>query len=100
VRFVTLDSATIRSTPVSLKPDTSNKRFAAFEANPENDLPAYNGYCAFGVSLGKKFNTDPTVYKIVDGRLYFNLDGDIQKKWAAGKAADIKTADTNWQNIQ
>lgn len=72
---------------------------AAFEANPEQYLPAYNGYCAFGLALGKKFNTDPTVYEIVDGVLYLNLDGEIQKKWAADIDGHIAKADANWDEL-
>jgi urease subunit beta len=33
------------------------------------------------VAVGKKFVVDPEVWKIVDGRLYLNLDKDIQRKW-------------------
>lgn len=73
---------------------------ATFEANPSKYLPAYNGYCAFGMALGKKFNTDPTVYEVVNGKLYLNLDGDIQKKWAADKSANIEKANSNWSSMQ
>jgi hypothetical protein len=47
--------------------------------NPEKYVPAYGGYCAFGISVGKKFIGDPEVWRIVDGRLYLNLDTGIQK---------------------
>ena len=40
----------------------SNKEI--FEANPEKYVPAYNGYCAFGVSVGKKFIGDPEVWRV------------------------------------
>jgi hypothetical protein len=73
---------------------------AAFDANPEQYLPAYHGYCAFGVSLGKKFNTDPSVYEIVDGKLYLNVNSDIQMKWAQDKAANIQKANVNWSEIK
>lgn len=72
----------------------------AFDANPEAYLPAYNGYCAFGVSLGKKFHTDPEIYEIIDGTLYLNLDAGIQEKWAEDKAGNIAKADANWKNIK
>ncbi|MGJ8638958.1 MAG: YHS domain-containing (seleno)protein [Opitutaceae bacterium] len=78
---------------------TSETNKETFEANPEKFLPEFNGYCAFGVALGKKFNTDPAIYEIVDGKLYLNLDGDIQKKWAADKAANIQKAHANWSTI-
>lgn len=77
----------------------NKKNKATFEADPDKYLPAYNGFCAFGVSVGKKFNADPTVYKIVDGRLYLNLDKDIQKKWSKDIPGNIATADENWKSM-
>ncbi|MGB0371161.1 MAG: YHS domain-containing (seleno)protein [Opitutales bacterium] len=73
---------------------------ATFDANPEAYLPAYNGYCAFGVALGKKFHTDPLVYEIVDGVLYLNLDKDIQGKWSEDIRGHITKANQNWAKIQ
>lgn len=73
---------------------------ATFEANPEQYLPAYNGYCAYGLALGKKFNSDPTVYEIIDGTLYLNLDGDIQKEWSKDIPGNLRKADANWKSIQ
>ncbi len=73
---------------------------AAFEANPTKYLPEFNGYCAYGVALGQKFNTDPTVYELVDGKLYLNLNGEIQQKWSEDKAGNIKKAHTNWKRLK
>lgn len=70
-----------------------------FDADPEAYLPAYNGYCAFGVALGQKFHTDPEVYEIVDGTLYLNLDGDIQQKWAEDIEGHIAKANANWEDL-
>jgi len=39
---------------------------------------AYGGFCASGTALGKKFDGNPRFCKIGDGRLYLNLNGDIQ----------------------
>ena len=52
-----------------------------FVKAPEKYLPQFGGYCAYGAAVGKKFYADPTVWKIVDGKLYVNLDKKIQKKW-------------------
>ena len=72
----------------------------AFEANPAKYLPAYGGYCAFGVSMGKKFNGDPNVWKVVDGKLYLNLDTKIQKMWTEDMSNHITKANTNWKDIE
>ncbi|MDQ8208723.1 YHS domain-containing (seleno)protein [Coraliomargarita sp. SDUM461003] len=72
---------------------------AMFEANPEKYLPAYDGYCAYGVAIGKKLETDPTVYDVVDGQLYLNYNSEVKVKWAADKQANIEKADANWSKL-
>jgi hypothetical protein len=71
-----------------------------FQANPRKFLPAYGGYCAYGVAVGKKFVADPEVWKIVDGTLYLNLDKSIQSKWDKDIPGYIKQADANWVKIK
>lgn len=75
-----------------------NKR--EFESRPEQYLPAYGGYCAFGVSVGKKFYGDPDVWKIVDGRLYLNLDNSVKKIWVQDIPGRIKDANRKWSRIK
>lgn len=71
-----------------------------FDKNPEKYLPAYGGYCAFGVSVGKKFVGDPEVWKVVDGTLYLNLDKDIQKEWIKDIPGRIQMANKIWTKIK
>lgn len=71
-----------------------------FEKNPQKYVPAYNGYCALGVSVGKKFVGDPEVWKVVDGKLYLNLDTQIQETWLKDVPGRIKTADAKWGSIK
>ena len=47
-----------------------------FESNPARYAPQYGGYCAFGVAVGAKFDGDPTLFRIVDDKLYLNLNPD------------------------
>ncbi len=75
----------------------ANKK--TFDANPGKYIPAYGGYCAFGVSVGKKFHGDPEVWRVVDGRLYLNLDAQIQDMWLKDVPGSIKTADAKWPKI-
>ena len=79
---------------------TSKEHQKMFEANPQKYLPAYGGYCAYGVAVGKKFVIDPEAWKIVDGVLYLNLDKDIQKKWEKDIPGYIKKAEANWPKIK
>lgn len=79
---------------------SSEEHQEMFEANPKKYVPAYGGYCAYGVAVGKKFVADPDVWKIVNGKLYLNLDRNIQNKWNKDIPGYIKTADANWVEIR
>lgn len=72
----------------------------AFNADPQRYAPAYGGYCAFGVSVGKKFIADPEVWRVVDGRLYLNLDARIQADWLKDVPGRIELAEANWKKIE
>ena len=78
----------------------SEQTKAAFEANPERYLPAYGGFCAYGVAVGKKFHGDPDVWEVVDGRLYLNLDNKIKGIWAKDADGHIARADRQWTKIR
>ena len=71
-----------------------------FEANPGRYAPQYGGYCAFGVSVGAKFDGDPTLFRVVDGKLYFNLNPEIQTKWLKDIYGNIANANGNWAKIR
>jgi len=72
----------------------------AFEAEPEKYLPQFGGYCAYGAALGKKFYGDPTVYEVVDGKLYLNLDKKVQSLWNQDKQKNIAAAHELWATIK
>lgn len=79
---------------------SSKENMEAFKANPNRYIPAYGGYCAYGVSVGKKFVGDPEVWRVIDNRLYLNLDTGIQDEWFKDVPGRIKTADSKWTNIK
>jgi YHS domain-containing protein len=72
----------------------------AFKAHPERYVPQYGGFCAFGVSVGAKFDGDPQLWKIVDGKLYLNLNPDIQEQWEKDIPGHIGKADKHWPVIK
>ena len=72
----------------------------AFEADPDSYLPGYGGFCAYGAALGKKFDGDPRFWKVVDGKLYFNLNSDIAAEWSKDIPGNIAKADSNWSRIR
>ena len=71
-----------------------------FKRNPDKYLPAFGGFCAYGVSVGKKFHADPEVWRVVDGRLYLNLDTGIQDLWLADVPGRVQTATKQWHRIR
>ena len=78
---------------------SSKSNLERFNADPEKYVPAYNGFCAFGVSVGKKFIGDPEVYRVVDGKTYLNLDTEIQAQWLQDVPGRIAGADKQWRKI-
>lgn len=76
----------------------ANKKL--FQADPEKYLPAYGGYCAYGVAAGKKVISDPLAWKIVNGTLYLNLNTQIQDIWSKDIPGYIKKADGEWLTIK
>lgn len=77
----------------------SAENLARFKKDPEAYVPQYGGYCAYGVAVGAKFDGDPRQWKIVDGKLYLNLNEDIQATWKKDIPGNIKKAGANWKKI-
>lgn len=78
----------------------SKANLETFQANPQKYVPQYGGFCAYGVSVGAKFDGDPTLWKVVDGKLYLNLNPEIQKKWEKDISGSIVKADQKWTVIK
>ncbi len=71
-----------------------------FQSEPSKYAPQYGGYCAFGVTMNRKFDTDPTAWHIRGEKLYLNLNKDVQKKWATDIPGYIETAQGKWGGIK
>jgi YHS domain-containing protein len=78
----------------------SQANLDAFLADSDRFTPAFGGFCAFGAALGKKFDGDPQVWKIVDDRLYLNLNSDIAAEWSKDIPGNIAKAEKNWAKIR
>ena len=72
----------------------------AFRKSPGKYAPAYGGYCAFGVSVGKKFDGNPAYWLIEDGRLYLNLNAEIARMFRADVAGALAKAERQWAKIE
>lgn len=72
---------------------------AAFAAKPEAFAPQYGGYCAWAVSEGYTAKGDPSVWRIVDGKLYLNYNASVQKGWEKDVPGRIAKGDRNWPAV-
>lgn len=78
---------------------SSKKNRDLFKENPEKYLPAYGGFCAYGVTKYRKFDIDPEAFKIVDGKLYLNLKKSVQKRWVKDLDDNISEGNEAWGEI-
>lgn len=72
---------------------------AAFRKNPERYLPAFDGWCAYGVAFGKKVPVDPTVFSIVGDRLYLNKNPRIGRRFDSDSRRYIGRANRKWSQL-
>jgi hypothetical protein len=72
----------------------------AFAADPERYAPQYGGFCAYGVAQGALVDVDPTAWRIVDGRLYLNVNHSVSRTWSADIPGNIRQADQNWPRLR
>jgi YHS domain-containing protein len=79
---------------------SSEENLKAFKDNPVKYAPQFGGFCAYGTALGKKFDGDPEDWTIAEGKLYLNLNPDIQVKFRTDVPGFISKAEKNWTKIQ
>jgi YHS domain-containing protein len=77
----------------------SAENMKAFQADPASYAPQYGGFCAMGAALGKKFDIDPTQFRVVDGRLFLNKDAEVAKLWNEDVPGHVAKADQAWPEI-
>jgi len=85
--------------------DGATYRFAsegnldAFEASPTRYVPRFGGFCAYGVSVGKKFDGDPLVYTLHAGKLYLNLNPEIAATFSKDVPGNVDEGVSQWARI-
>ena len=75
---------------------SSQKNRERFAATPDRYTPQYSGLCATGMALGAKAVADPTVWKIVDGKLYVFSSPHAREKFESDPAM-LARAQQNWR---
>lgn len=79
---------------------SSSKNREAFKANPDQYMPQYGGYCAYGTADGHKAPTETDTWTIVDGKLYFNYNQKVKGLWTKDQPRLIQKANTQWPLIK
>lgn len=68
-----------------------------FAADPQRYLPRYDGLCAYAMARGSRVPGDPGVHRVIDGRLYFNLNTHLRARWERDAPNQIQLADAHWR---
>lgn len=86
--------------------DGATYRFAtsahrdAFVAAPEKYVPQYGGFCAMGAAMGKRLDVDPALYRVVEGKLYLNVNKAAQAMWLKDIPGNIAKANSQWAALK
>ena len=78
---------------------SSREHQEAFQADPERYAPQYGGYCAYALANGVTAPGDPHVWRIVDEKLYLNVNESVGDLWAKDIPGYIAQADKNWPRL-
>lgn len=76
---------------------SSKENLDLFAENPINYSPQYGGYCSFAISKGFTAKVDPTVYELIDNKLYLFSADDVRTEWKNNLQQNIITCNTNWK---
>ncbi|MFN5996277.1 MAG: YHS domain-containing (seleno)protein [Paracoccaceae bacterium] len=71
-----------------------------FLADPTAFVPQYDGHCAYGVAKGGKVPGNPTLWRIVDGKLYLNITKNVVGFWEEDIPGNLKRSETNWTGLE
>ena len=70
-----------------------------FLTNPEMFSPQYGGHCAWAAAKGKLAPGDPQYWFVEDGKLFFNYNARVQRRWERRRNRFIQQADKRWPAI-
>jgi YHS domain-containing protein len=75
---------------------SSPEDLSIFRKNPTKYVPQYGGFCANGMKNRKPDDIDPTVFFIINGKLYLCASPAAEKEFRSNEKENIKKADQNW----
>ena len=107
VAYFTEGSPTEGTDEYTVEHDGATWKFAsaknrdAFLTDPSRYIPQYGGFCAWAISEKKTLiHSDPHAWKIVNDKLYLNVNQDVRSVWVDNQAEFIRKGDANWPDVQ
>lgn len=79
---------------------SSEETKATFLGNPSRYIPAFGGYCGYGVSLGVLFPVEIDTWEVVGGQLFLQYTNAIKAKFAEQKDENLRKARENWEKFE
>lgn len=70
-----------------------------FMADPYRYMPQYGGACAWHMVVRQQMPGNPTVFDVVDRRLFLHHSSTTQQAWQRNAAAYIRVADARWRSL-
>jgi len=70
-----------------------------FRENSQHYIPQYRGYCVWALSQGRLIGGDPTLSKMLDGKLYLLCSQESLEKWMKDPYTHIERANNNWSKL-
>ena len=71
-----------------------------FEEQPEEYLPAYGGYCAYGVANSVCVPVEINTWEIINDQLVLQYSLEFKQKFGEHKDENIRKANDNWSKIE
>ena len=79
---------------------SSENNKTLFLKNPEQYLPQFGGYCAYGMSEGYKAPIQPEAFTVIDNKLYLNYNLEVKEMWLKDQKKRIEKASKTWEKIK
>lgn len=71
-----------------------------FLADPAKYAPAYDGHCAYGIAQGGKVPGNPNLWRIIKGKLYFNITPTVVGFWEKDIPDNLTKSEANWSKLE
>ena len=106
VAYFTVGVPTVGKPDLEAVFDGARYRFASkenmvlFESDPDKFAPQFAGACANGLSMGLKVEADPTMWRIIDGKLFVFSGRKARADMDTNPYGKISKANEHWKTLK